>query len=82
MKKIIATALCLTLATPCFAASRYHDKYPNRGFHNHKHQCYDRCAYNDHHNRHHYTRTSERTRTIGAVAGIAGIAMIISAIVD
>ena len=39
MKKIIATALCLTLATPCFAASRYHDKYPNRGFHNHKHQC-------------------------------------------
>lgn len=82
MKKIIATALCLTLATPCFAASRYHDKYPNCGFHNHKHQCYDRCAYNDHHKRHHYTRTSERTRTIGAVAGIAGIAMIISAIVD
>ncbi len=79
MKKIIATALCLTLATPCFAAGRFHDKYPNRGFHNPEPPRYERCDYNDIHK---HPRTSQRTRTIGAVAGIAGIAMIISAIVD
>ena len=70
MKKIIATALCLTLATPCFAASRYHDKYPNRGFHNHKHQCYDRCAYNDHHKRHHYTELQKEQEQLVQLQGL------------
>lgn len=81
MKKIIATALCLTIAAPCFAAGRYHKHYPNRHYnnphyeyryerHTHVHRCHHNCA-SDH-----------RTKTLAAVAGIAGIATVISAIVD
>ena len=29
MKKVIATALCLTITAPCFAAGRYKNYYPN-----------------------------------------------------
>lgn len=83
MKKIIATILCLTITTPCFAYGRYHHHYPNRHYyHSHYecrsnhcryiHRCNHRCA--------HIHRS--RTKTLAAVAGIAGIATVISAIVD
>jgi len=84
MKKIIATALCLTLATPCFAAERYYNYYPTPHHNNAPYYHYD-SRYNHHngfHNRKKCHRTSHRTKTIGAIAGVAGIALLISAIAD
>lgn len=83
MKKIIAAALCLTMASPCFAAGRYHNYYPqphNRTTYYHYENRYD--YHNDCHRHKYYNRTSQRTRTLAAVTGIAGVAMLISAIVD
>lgn len=79
MKKIIATALCLTISAPCFAMGRYARHYPK---HNNRPPCsvYEhRCKYNNHYRP---CNTSQRTKTIAAVAGVAGVAMIISALVD
>lgn len=83
MKKIIATALCLTIASPCFAMGRFDCQYPDHGFDNGRGPHYE--ARYDHHNdlhmrKHH--RTSDRTKVLGAAAGIAGVALVISAIMD
>lgn len=76
MKKILATVLCLTVTTPCFAA----------GFENHAPygRDYDRQPRIERHIDNHTAehRTSKTTKTLAAVAGIAGIAAIISAIAD
>lgn len=84
MKKIIATALCLTLASPCFAAGRFHNQYPepamDRGMVPHYEQRYD--YHNDIHRQKIHCRTSNRTKSLAAIAGVAGVAMLISAIAD
>ena len=79
MKKIIASVLCLTLAAPCLAAGRYHNYYPNKHY---KRPHYE-YRYEHHTNVHRckYGCTS-RTKILAAVAGIAGIATVISAIVE
>lgn len=78
MKKIIATALCLTILAPsCLAKGKKHPAPPKRPPH-YSYVVYDNHC--DHHYRHH--RASERTRTLAAVTGIAGVAALISAIID
>ena len=84
MKKIIATALCLTLGAPCFAAGPmgpHHSPRPvvhhttyvthNAPPRHHMHRTY----------RHHH-RMSPGAKTAVAVAGVAGLAMVIAAIAD
>lgn len=78
MKKVIATALCLTITAPCFAAGRYN---PNRMDCPRYEQGYD-CRRNNHRLPRPDCRSSQRTKTLAAVAGIAGVAMLISAIAD
>lgn len=84
MKKIIATALCLTISAPCFAAGRYSSHYPYQAHNNapypHYEQRYD--YHNDIHRHKDYYRTSQRTKTLAAVAGVAGLATLISVIAD
>ena len=86
MKKIIATALCLTLGAPCFAMSPmgpgparpmphhsrpHHIVPPPRPHHTHIHVA----------PRHrHYM--SPGAKTAVAVAGVAGLAMLVAAIAD
>jgi hypothetical protein len=74
MKKIIAILMCLAITSPCFAVGREHAPQP---------QPQPSVSYVQydapHHNMH---RTSQRTKTLGVVAGIAGVAMLISAITD
>ncbi len=80
MKKIIATALCLTILAPsCFARGKGHPVPPPK-----RHPHYSYVVYDNHRDVHvhRYHRASERTRTLAAVTGIAGVAAIISAIID
>lgn len=79
MKKIIATALCLTISAPCFAMGRYDRHYPNPNNRPPRPVYEQRYDYNRHYKP---CKTSQRTKTIAAVAGVAGVAMIISALVD
>lgn len=81
MKKIIVTVLCLVLASPCFAAGRYQNYYPQQNYNKHYHQYESYYHHKNYHKKHHNC-TSKRTRTIGAIAGIAGVALLISAIAD
>ncbi len=85
VKKFIAAFLCLTMASPCFAAGRYNKHYPyqthrHNDVHYHIEQRYD--YHNDIHRHRKVCRTSQRTKTLAAVAGVAGLAMFISAVVD
>lgn len=83
MKKVIATALCLTITAPCFAAVRYKNYYPNPNRMDcpRYEQGYD-CRRDNHRFPRPDCRSSQRTKTLAAVAGIAGVAMLISAIAD
>lgn len=83
MKKVIATALCLTITAPCFAAGRYREYYPtpNRMDPPRFEQRYD-YRRDDHRPPKPACHSSQRTKTLAAVAGIAGVAMLISAIAD
>lgn len=80
MKKIMATMLCLTIATPCFAFGRHHKHYPTPLRRPH----YTYVVYDNHNDIHVHKphRTSQRTKTLAAVTGIAGVAAIISAMID
>ena len=82
MKKIIATALCVTLATPCFATGRYQNYYPQPNYNNRPYYQYEMEPHHKNYHKKHHSCTSKRTRTIGTIAGIAGIALLISAIAD
>lgn len=83
MKKIIATVLCLTITSPCLAAGRYYNYYPqpNPGAPYYRYDSRYDC-HKDFHNEKKFSRTSKTTKTLGVVAGIAGVAMLISAITD
>jgi hypothetical protein len=72
MKKIIATFLCLAISSPCFALGRGEHFAPS--------QAQMQPPVVSYAQPHH--RTSQRTKTLGVVAGLAGIAMIFSAIAD
>ena len=86
MKKIIATALCLTLGAPCFAmgpmgpaptrpmthnSAPHHMIPPPKPHHTNIHIAP--------HHRHHM---SAGAKTAVAVAGVAGLAMLVAAIAD
>ena len=86
MKKIIATALCLTLGAPCFAmgpmgpaptrpmthnSAPHHMIPPPKPHHTSIHVTP--------HHRHHM---SAGAKTAVAVAGVAGLAMLVAAIAD
>ena len=80
MKKIIATALCLTMATPCFAAGRHHNSRYYVGRQNrppHIEYGYEYRNYPPA-----VRPCSQRTRTLAVVAGVGVAAAIISAIAD
>lgn len=80
MKKIIATALCLTIASPCLAAGRYDYRYPAQRYNMQPKPQYRVEHY--HHYQPQYKRCSQRTKTLAAVAGVGIAATIISAFVD
>ncbi len=86
MKKIIATALCLTLGAPCFAmgpmgpdparhmphhSAPHHLVPPPKPHHTHMHV----APYHRHH-------MSAGAKTAVAVAGVAGLAILVAAIAD
>ncbi len=86
MKKLIATFLLLSIATPCMAMNGYYNPPVRRSV-----TYYAPAPAPHHYNQpvvveHHYTRRPHRasttTKTFATIAGIAGVAMIISAIVD
>lgn len=79
MKKFIATALCLTIASPCFAAGRYDKYYPTPQYNMPPHYEY---RYEPHHKAPAVKHCSQRTKTLAAVAGVGVAAAIISAIID
>lgn len=78
MKKILATVLCLAIAAPCFAKPpRHHFNRPPRHPHyeyrydyHYNHRCGRECS------------SYHRTRTFATIAGVAGLATVISAIID
>jgi hypothetical protein len=81
MKKIIATGLCLTLTTPCFAAGRF-DNHPQNPPQNMPQK---ECRFNQpdyYGGQPHRRHASATTKTLATVAGVAGVAALISAIVD
>lgn len=85
VKKVIATALCLAMTTPCFAAGRFDVYHPNKDPHRMNPPRYEQRY--DYRNDMHKPprpecRSFQRTKTLAAVAGIAGVAMLISSIVD
>ena len=79
MKKFIATALCLTIASPCLAAGRFDPHYPAprnnippRIEHRYEHRNFapvDRPC-------------SQRTKMLAVVAGVGIAAALISAVID
>lgn len=84
MKKIIATALCLTLGAPCFAAGPM-------GPHHSPHPTVHHTTYVTHNvpPRHHMHRghrhhhgMSPGAKTAVAVAGVTGLAILFAAIAD
>lgn len=87
MKKIIAVALCLGIASPCFAAPNFRYDQPCNDF-NRPHVEYRQPhmersmhEFEPAPGRVHH-RTSPRTKTLAAVAGVGIAAALISAIVD
>ncbi len=80
MKKIMATMLCLTIATPSFAFCKHQRPMYHRTDNPH----YTYVVYNNTPHIRHYKhqRISQRTKTLATVAGIAGAAAVISAIID
>lgn len=85
MKKIIATALCLVIGAPCFAAGPMGPHHGPRPVVQH-HTTYvthnvppRHNMYRGHH-RHH--RMSPGARTAVTVAGVAGLALLVAAIAD
>ncbi len=81
MKKIIATALCLTITTPCFAAGRYYEYYPQQPAHNMQPRYENRYEPHQKPPKYHH-HNSSRTKTLAVVAGVGVAAAIISAIID
>ncbi len=81
MKKIIAAALCLTIASPCLAAGRYDYRYPHHGY-NMPPRPHYRVEHYHYRYQQPYKPCSQRTKTLAAVAGVGIAAAIISAIVD
>lgn len=79
MKKFIATALCLTIASPCFAVGRYDSHYPMPR--NNMPPRYE-YRYDQHHNPPAVKPCSQRTKALAVVAGVGVAAAIISAIID
>ncbi len=81
MKKIFTTVLCLGfLATPCMACPR-HDYYRNYPPKHHQPQRVEKHYYhnNYYYNNHRYSRS---TKVLATVAGVAGVAALITAIAD
>lgn len=82
MKKIIATLLCLTITTPCFAIDRRHagprpipmivHSAPHSQMHRPPHRP---PVYR-------YHRVSTGAKVAGAVVGVAGLALLVAAIAD
>ena len=84
MKKILATALCITLGAPCFAMGPMggpHQVYPKAN-----HITY--VTHNVppqpvmHKPPHHHHHMSTGAKTAVAVAGVTGLALLIAAIAD
>ena len=83
MKKIIATALCITLGAPCFAmgpmgAQPVHQMPAPHASH-HMTPPPPKPHHQIHHRGYHM---SPGAKTAVAVAGVAGLAMVIAAIAD
>jgi hypothetical protein len=79
MKKLIATTLCLSLATPCFAMGRFDNHSPNPMPQMQKNYRYEQPFVEQQPPRRHASAT---TKTLATIAGVTGVAAIISAIVD
>ena len=77
MKKIIATALCLTLGAPCFAMGPM-GPGPARPMPHHSRPHHTHIHVAPRHR--HYM--SPGAKTAVAVAGVAGLAMLVAAIAD
>ena len=82
MKKLIALILCLMVTTPCFAAGRYHQMPPRRIHHHQPLPPHYERRVEYYHDVHYHRGPSTVTKTFGVIAGVAGVAAIISAIAD
>lgn len=81
MKKILATVLCVGfLATPSFACGRYDYYRPHPAPVKHPPRI-ENHYYNSYHYDNH-KRGHRATKTLAAIASVAGIAAIITAIAD
>lgn len=80
MKKMIATALCLTLGAPCFAMGPHPQMPPQHYGTHHMMTPPPKPIHQPHHNSCHHM--SKGAKTAVAVAGVTGLAMIVAAIVD
>ena len=83
MKKILATALCLTIGAPCFAARPMGPHHTPRPVVHHTTYVTHNVPPRHHmHKIHRHHHMSAGQKTAVAVAGVAGLAMIIAAIAD
>lgn len=84
MKKVIATLLCLSFTTPCFAFDRRHagpHPAPIAPPHTVHMQMHTPVPHPPVHRRHHH-RISDGAKVAGVVAGVAGIAILVAALAD
>ena len=83
MKKILATVLCLTITTPCFAFDRRHagpHPIPMNPPAPHMQMHHPQPRPVIHH--HHHHRMSNGAKVAGAIVGVTGLAILVAALAD